>query len=138
MGKKLKVGDVFKFDVGSDKFGTGQILENGDQLFIFIFEPLYDNTNKNSLENLSKAKILLLGHTTDARFYHKHWKVISNESIDYGGGQSPLVKYRKLNYRSSYSSNIFDQAFCAFHQIQNWKEHYTELTISKAELEFNK
>jgi len=135
MGKKLKVGDVFEFGADSESFGTGQIVEGGDQLFIVIFEPLYNNEQKNNLENLSKAKILLLGHTTDSQLYHKHWKIIANESIDYGN-QSQLVKYRKFNYRSSYSANVFDQAFCAYHQIKDWKEHYTELTISKAELEF--
>ena len=79
---KLKEGDVFVLPLSDGRYGVGQIIEliNKFTFWIVVFDQTM--SSMDDLESVNKIlqtpKVLLLGQTTDALFYHNVWKVIIN------------------------------------------------------------
>lgn len=150
---KLKVGDIFEFSINEKSKSYGQIVSlfKKDALTIIVFEGQY--RSRPDIEELLNDNILLFGNTFDAKFYHKHWIVIGNETSNltsikfpyYKIGSEPVYiedflenKLRKasaneqniLNYRSYIAPVRFETALKAYYKIVEWREDFDELMYS--------
>lgn len=149
----LKVGDIFEFSINEKSKSYGQIVSlfKKDALTIIVFEGQY--RSRPDIEELLNDNILLFGNTFDAKFYHKHWIVIGNETSNltsikfpyYKIGSEPVYiedflenKLRKasaneqniLNYRSYIAPVRFETALKAYYKIVEWREEFDELMYS--------
>ena len=115
---------------------------------IIVFEGLYKS--RPSVDELLKDNILLFGNTFDAKFYHKHWIVITNEQSNlkkiklpyYKIGTNPVYiedffekrireiksKEEELLYYRQYVAPVrFELALKAYYKKLEWKDIYNEL-----------
>lgn len=79
---KLKVGDIFTIPVSEEKTGFGQIVNipNRNNFIIIVFEKIYTGKEWPDIGEIMNDRILFLGYTLDAKLYHKHWKIIGNNT----------------------------------------------------------
>ena len=92
---KLKAGDIFSVIVGDKGFCLGQIVKipNKESLSVVIYEELFHGLASDVLEQTVKACTpLLFGNTFDAKFYHRHWEIIGNNTILLDGIKLPYYK----------------------------------------------
>jgi len=152
-GMKLKPGDVFAIPIDDDKEGFGQIVlvPNKSNFIVVVFERSYRRNHRPAFEEIVNDKILLLGYTMDALFYHKKWQMIGNITSNlktiklpyYKLGTAPnckLVNYEgktigkisrdifdKLNYQKVVAPIRYENALKAFYDIGEWRQDYDEL-----------
>lgn len=150
---KLNNGDIFEVNFSENRLCYGQIISTHkkDAFTIVFFEGLYKS--RPMIEEILADKILLFGHTFDAKFHHKHWVIIGNEKSNldniklpfYKLGTSPIYiedflghtlrkvkgdEEEKLYYRSYVAPVRFELAMKAFYKIIEWDVVYDELLYS--------
>lgn len=147
--RKVVEGDVFRFSDTKEGWGCGQILISGTILFVAVFDPVFEDTNKLSLSDIVQSRVLLAGWTMDARIRSGSWEMIGNISDK---PSIPLPEYKvgmagtvwvtdvrgrllreaspdedaRLRYKSSHSPIAYEKAFSAFHSGE-WRDRYTPL-----------
>ena len=92
---KLKEGDIFSISVGDKGYGIGQIVKipNKESLSIVIYKELLSNLDKVELSKIVKNSTpLFFGNTFDAKFYHKHWKILGNDKTSLDRLKLPYYK----------------------------------------------
>ncbi|MFV0530907.1 MAG: Imm26 family immunity protein [Flavobacteriales bacterium] len=155
---KLKTGDCFTIPITENEIGIGQIIETKEHSFyVAIFEKKIhvDELSKSTLEGFLNSKVLFFGETTDARLYHKIWKILENKPAVIKNSEIPFFKVKTLlgmilvdykgnkirkinskesetyNYETSYSPIRFENALKAYHKILPWDESFLELYYKK-------
>jgi len=150
---KLKVGDIFTIPVNDEKTGFGQIIKipNKSNFVIVVFNEIYAGRNWPGLTEIVNDKILFFGYTMDAKLYHKHWKIIGNDSINVSKIKMPFYKlgtppdckltdykgnilrritkdiFDRLNYQEVIAPVRYENALKATHNFAEWREDYNEL-----------
>lgn len=103
-GMKLKEGDIFKIPIDDVAFGVGQIvcIPNKQSLSIVVYGEKFDSSCSidDILELLSESTPFLFGNTFDAKFYHKHWTVISNGPVRY------ITPFYKIGHNPVYVEDM--------------------------------
>lgn len=147
---KLKKGDIFEFAISESSKCYGQIIDlhKKDAFTIIIFEGLY--RSRPDKQEVLSDKVLFFGNTFDAKFYHKDWIVVDNETSNlkniklpyYKVGTDPVYiqdffdnKIRKataeeeniLDYKTYDAPVGFELAMKAYYKILEWNEAYEEL-----------
>lgn len=150
---KLNVGDVFEININENNTAYGQIVNipNKESLTLIVFKSLY--TRRPSIHDIVKDKILLLGNTFDAKFYHKHWAVIGNEQASISDLRLPYYKIglnpvfiedfngkrvreastkeqELLIYRPFVAPVRFELVIKAYYKSLEWKNDYDSLLYS--------
>jgi Immunity protein 26 len=155
---KLKIGDVFSIPITKELMGYGQIVLAGTVQYIVVFEEAYRKEEKVSAERIVSGKILLVGHTTDARLYHGMWKIIGNAPVpkeripfpcykrsqdtadnivvvDFEGNilrSASKEEQQLLSYKPNFAPIRFEKVLQAKHGIGSWDKDYDELTVEYA------
>lgn len=157
---KLNEGDIFQIPLGNEEWGVGQIVcfpRTRDAFIMIVFDyKMYDSTS-NIIENAIESPILLLGYSTDAKLYHKHWQIIGNDKRLISKVEMPfhrlgtppedifLTNYKnerlkpinepefnKLDYLTNYAPVRFENALKAHFGLQEWiSEDYDKILYEK-------
>ncbi|RNC79881.1 MAG: hypothetical protein ED557_12135 [Balneola sp.] len=158
---KLIIGDIFEFHIGKGNLAYGQIIKIPEKkaYTIVIFEKLYKV--RPSIDKIIKDKILLFGNTFDAKFYHKHWQVIANNSSNISDIQIPFYKIGTepvyienfdgvvirealeheeeiLTYREFVAPVRFESAIKAYYNKSDWDIKYNSLLYSNIQYANNR
>lgn len=154
---KLKVDDVFTIPVSSDEVGFGQIIAfpTASSLLIIVFDLKHTTDSDHDIKKIIGSKILFLGHTLDAKLYHKHWKVIGNVPVknvelpyskigippddifitDYKGKKvrkCTVEEFDRLDYQSVIAPVRYENALKAYYGLQDWiGEDYDKLLYER-------
>jgi len=151
---KIQVGDIFEFQVNENSKSYGQIVDvpNKDSLVIIIFEGQY--RYRPDLVELLKDNVLFFGISLDAKFYHKHWIIIGNNTSNISDIKFPYYKIgvdtvyienfegnrlRKasiaeelaLQYRTVIAPVRFELALKAYYKQIEWKDKYNHMLYSE-------
>ena len=151
----LKAGDVFEMLVPDGRLGYGTIIIGGKCPYIIVHSGLY--SARPSMNELASDSIAFVGWTMDALVYHRRWtlvmkgypsrhdipyqncKVKRGDQIvatDFSGrvilGPITLSEAEILDFKSSWSPIIFQDALEALHGFGEWKPNYDEITPAYA------
>jgi hypothetical protein len=155
--KKLKIGDIFTIPVSDDKNGFGQIIKipNKHNFIIIVFDGLYSGFEWPSTNEIIQNKILFLGYTMDALFYHEYWNIIGNEFqnlekielpyfklgtttstviVDYKGDKvrkATKIEDENLSYLTVSAPICYELALKAYYKLEDWIEEYNNYFYSK-------
>lgn len=151
---KLKEGDVFTIPVNEDLTGFGQIVKipSKNNFVMAVFKDLMERNKIPETKEVVNISPLLLGFTTDAKLYHRHWEIIGNHPANIGGIKLPYFKlgippgdsfitdyrglrvrpitleeYSKLDFKWSRSPAGFEKALKAYHNFGEWREDFDRL-----------
>jgi hypothetical protein len=94
---RLKEGDVFVFDVGTENVAAGQVLMKntaGFNLYAIFFKPLWPRDGPLDVREIVGSEIFLAGGTMDALIYHGRWRLIGNQKADLA--QIPLPRFKVM------------------------------------------
>jgi len=155
---KIKEGDVFTILVSENLTGFGQIVKipSKNNFVIAVFKYLKERNKIPEIKEVVNTSPLLLGFTTDAKLYHRHWEIIGNHPSNLEGIRMPYFKlgtppgdsyitnykgervrqisteeYSKLDFKWSRSPIGFEKALKAFHNFGEWGEDYDRLLYEK-------
>jgi hypothetical protein len=76
--KHLQAGDVFCIPLNDTARVLGQVLEPGVEQYICVFDKVF--ASDVDIKQVPHLKMLLVGRTTDALFYHGTWTVVGRTS----------------------------------------------------------
>lgn len=154
---KLKTGDIFTIPIDDSRISIGQIINkpNKDSLIIVVYDVILDKNVIPTLKDLCNNDILLLGHTLDAKLYHKHWVIIGNYSDNINKIYLPYYKlgtppkdiyivnfkgeslrrataseFNALNYQSIVAPIRYENAVKAHFNLLDWDDVYNNLLYS--------
>jgi hypothetical protein len=154
---KLKIGDIFTIPITDTRIGIGKIINrpNKDSLLIVVYDVTLDKNIIPGLKELCDNDILLLGHTLDAKLYHKHWAVIGNYTeniteiylpyyklgtppsdiyiVNYKGEclrRATIKEFDALDYQSIVAPIRYEKALKAHFNLLDWDESYDALLYS--------
>lgn len=154
---KLKVGDIFTIPVSEEETGFGQVINipNKSNFIIVVFEKIYIGRDWPSLNEIVNGQILFFGYTMDAKLYHKHWKIIGNDSSNLGRIKLPYYKlgtppdcklvdykgniirkigndvFEKLEYQEIIAPVRYENALKAYYKLAEWREDYDKLLFDR-------
>lgn len=144
---KIKKGDVFTISLDKSKMCFGQVVDIIDEaVLICIYDLVVDKKGIiPSLKVLESKDIALLGYTLDAKFYHKHWKVIGNKTDNlntvylpyYKIGTPPIdiyivnhrgervkeanvKEFEELEYQEVLSPAMFEDVIKGYFNLMEW------------------
>ncbi|MBL1279820.1 MAG: hypothetical protein COA33_006095 [Fluviicola sp.] len=154
---KLKEGDIFTIPINNQFIGLGQIIymPNKKNYMIIVFKERYEVSSVPlDLFTVSQGDIFLMGYTVDAKFYHKHWKVIGNVEVNLGRIRLPyfklgiiekemlVINYQgkeigqatkedlKLNYKTVIAPVRFENALKYLYNEREWNSSFNEILYS--------
>jgi hypothetical protein len=149
--RKIKVGDVFRFGTGSNRWGFGQVLMSDILQFIVVFEPMFPDNVDVGL--VLKSPLLLAGWTSDALFWHQRWEVVENRPAlkfrfpeykvemegrtwltDVEGHMirlASVTEEHELMHKFSSSPISFQKAFMAHHGLLSWESFFEDLLLKR-------
>lgn len=154
---KLNIGDIFTIPIDEARVGIGQIINkpNKDSLIIVVYDVILNKDLLPPLNELCKNNILLLGHTLDAKLYHKHWVIVGNYNrnistiylpyyklgtppkdiyiVNYIGDsfrRATISEFNALNYQSIVSPIRYENAVKAHFNLLDWDNTYNDLLYS--------
>lgn len=151
---RAAAGDIFEIPLPDGRSGYGQIIIDGDELYVAVFRDLYSALP--DLDELVENDILLVGWTADALIYHGRWKIVGNRPPivarvpfpsykvslsgkpyvhDFAGkNRRPATaeEWQLLDYKTNVAPIRYQKAFLAYHGIGEWLQYYKELTVEHA------
>jgi hypothetical protein len=158
MKLKLKIGDIFTIPLGDHEVGFGQIINfpiTKDVFIVVIFTHKQPKKISVNLSNICKSEILMLGYTTDAKLYHKHWIVVGNYIDNIKNIELPIHKIgiqddvyiinykgekirkvykdvKNLDYMTTVAPVRYENALKAYFGLAPWiKEDFDKLLYAK-------
>lgn len=146
--KNIKAGDVFRFEVNSNRFAYGQVIFSDILQYIIIYEPILDGGIP--ISSLESLPILLAGWTMDAKMQIGDWEgvgridppsvvwlpkykvAMSGQTwvTDVHGRVLRLAtkgEEANLFFKSSYSPMLYKDAFKAHHRLAQWESYFDKL-----------
>ena len=153
---KTKVGDIFTIDVSDGKVGLGRIIFKPKyQLFIVVFENIFDKNALPNVNDIVSLKPLLMGYTLDGLLYSGDWKVTGNNKdnlskyplpfyklgtppevflVDYTGTvkrEATKSEMENLYYQTTLAPIYYEEALKAWHKIITWDKQYEEILFDE-------
>ena len=132
---KLIVGDIFSIKIKDIGFGLGQIIRipNKESFSVVIFEKIYNTLDDLDLNKEVACKPLLFGNTFDAKFYHKHWRVIDNIKTDLNDIQLPYYKIGSFIYFvENFDEKKIKKASSTEKEILMYRKYVAPVRLEKA------
>ncbi|HEY6642866.1 hypothetical protein [Povalibacter sp.] len=151
---KIRMGDVFQFDVAGDHSGYGQIVVPGDVIYVIVCRSIHRRSER-SFEPQLLSDIGLCGWTLDGRIYHGMWRVIAHAPLpdhiprpcykvakdevqwveSFEGKlqrQASERDCRALDYRTTVAPIRFENAFAALHGLREWDASFDKMRVEYA------
>lgn len=149
-----KRGDVFELPAPDGRRGLGQVVRDGDVMYVIVFEGIFRTLP--DCKTLRELAVLLAAWTTDSWFFHGRWSVCMNCPV--AENNVPLPSYliqingehfvqdfdgkiihpattdnvRELRYRSNFAPIRLQNAFLANNGLGEWDDSYGELSAETA------
>jgi hypothetical protein len=151
---RVRSGDIFEIPLSDCRLGYGQIIIDGNVLYVAVFRNIYPALP--DLDELINSDILLVGWTVDALIQHGDWKIVGNRQPivdrvplpsykvslngarylhDFSGNdRRPATddEWELLDYKTTVAPIRYQKALLAHHGLVEWLQEYEHLTAEHA------
>ena len=79
--RSLKAGDLFQIPLGNHRFGVGNILIPGSEMYVCVYREVFSSDAIGAVPAVGSLTPFLIGRTSDELFYHGRWHVFRRGEV---------------------------------------------------------